>query len=36
MPGVDGIVSGLDTSSMINAIVGVAAVPKKVMESKEL
>jgi flagellar hook-associated protein 2 len=33
MPGVDGIVSGLDTSSMINAIVGVAAVPKRVMET---
>ena len=32
MPGVDGIVSGLDTSAMINAIIGVAAVPKKVME----
>jgi len=36
MPGVDGIVSGLDTSSMINAIVGVAAVPKKVMETQLL
>ena len=34
MPGVDGIVSGLDTSSMIKAIVGVAGVPKKVMESQ--
>lgn len=34
MPGVDGIVSGLDTSSMIGAIVGVAAVPKQVMESQ--
>ena len=33
MPGVDGIVSGLDTTAMINAIVGVAAVPMKVMES---
>jgi flagellar hook-associated protein 2 len=32
MPGVDGIVSGLDTSGMINAIVGVSAVPKRVME----
>ena len=33
MPGVDGIVSCLDTSSMIGAIVG-AAVPKTVMESQ--
>ncbi len=35
MPSVDGIASGLDTTSLIEAIVSVAAVPKATLESEK-
>jgi flagellar hook-associated protein 2 len=34
MPAIDGIVSGLDTTSLINSIIGAAATPRLAMESQ--
>jgi len=35
MPSIDGIVSGLDTTALINSILGVAAVPQAVMQDQQ-